>query len=93
MEGLIMDYELNVPAILRRGEQLFGDREIVTRLPTRAGTATPMQTSRLARPSRGRLAQRARPEDGDRVGTFAGTTTSTSRPTSASRWAGWSRTR
>ena len=29
MEGLIMDYQLNVPAILRRGEQLFGDREIV----------------------------------------------------------------
>jgi hypothetical protein len=36
VEGLIMDYELNVPAILRRGEQLFGDREIVTRLPDRS---------------------------------------------------------
>jgi fatty-acyl-CoA synthase len=28
-----MDYELNVPAILRRAEQLFPRREIVTRLP------------------------------------------------------------
>ena len=50
MEGLIMDYQLNVPAILRRAEQLFGDCEIVPRaFPTRAGIATPMQTSRLAR--------------------------------------------
>ena len=36
MEGLTMDYQLNVPAILRRGEQLFGDKEIVTRLPDRS---------------------------------------------------------
>ena len=31
MNGLIMDYELNVPAILRRGEQLFAHKQIVTR--------------------------------------------------------------
>jgi len=36
VEGLIMEYQLNVPAILRRGEQLFGDRQIVTRLPDRS---------------------------------------------------------
>ena len=36
MDGLIMDYQLNVPAILRRGEQLFGDKEIVTRLPDKS---------------------------------------------------------
>ena len=33
MDGLIMDFPLNLQAILRRGEQLFGGKEIVTRLP------------------------------------------------------------
>ena len=36
MDGLNMDYQLNVPAILRRGEELFGDKEIVSRLPDRS---------------------------------------------------------
>jgi fatty-acyl-CoA synthase len=36
MKGQIMDYELNVPAILRRAESLFGRREIVTRLPDKS---------------------------------------------------------
>lgn len=33
MNGLIMDYQLNIPSILRRAEALFGRKEIVTRLP------------------------------------------------------------
>ena len=33
MEGLMIDYQLNVPAILRRAEQLFGSSEIASRLP------------------------------------------------------------
>jgi fatty-acyl-CoA synthase len=36
MNGLIMDYQLNVPAILRRAETLFGRKQIVTRLPDRS---------------------------------------------------------
>jgi fatty-acyl-CoA synthase len=36
MNGQIMDYELNVPAILRRAESLFGRKEIVTRLPDKS---------------------------------------------------------
>ncbi|MBA2476212.1 MAG: long-chain fatty acid--CoA ligase [Actinobacteria bacterium] len=36
MDGLIMDYQLTLPAILRRAEQLFGHKEIVTRLPDRS---------------------------------------------------------
>ena len=36
MEGLMMDYQLNVPAILRRADELFGDREIVSRLPDKS---------------------------------------------------------
>src|SRR6266571_220747 len=36
MQGLIMDFELTVPVMLRRAEQLFGPREIVTRLPDKS---------------------------------------------------------
>ena len=36
MNGLIMDYQLNIAAILRRAETLFGAKEIVTRLPDRS---------------------------------------------------------
>ena len=72
MEGLIMDYQLNVPAILRRGEQLFGDREIVTRLPDRSWHR---YTYAEFAPRARRLAAALRNElglkDGDRVGTFA----------------------
>src|SRR4029078_10266307 len=32
MKGLMMEYQLTVPAILRRSEALFGRKEIVTRL-------------------------------------------------------------
>ncbi len=36
MDGLIMNYQLTLPAMLRRAEQLFPGREIVTRLPDRS---------------------------------------------------------
>jgi fatty-acyl-CoA synthase len=36
MNGLIMDYQLNISAILRRAESLFGSKEIVTRLPDKS---------------------------------------------------------
>jgi fatty-acyl-CoA synthase len=36
MQGLIMDYQLTIPAILRRAEQVFGSKEIVTRLPDKS---------------------------------------------------------
>jgi fatty-acyl-CoA synthase len=36
MQGLTMDYELNVPAILRRGEELFGHKTIASRLPDKS---------------------------------------------------------
>jgi fatty-acyl-CoA synthase len=70
MEGLMMDYQLNVPAILRRGEELFGTREIASRLPdktwhryTYADFAS--RAKRLAVALRGLGL-----EDGDRVATF-----------------------
>ncbi|MEI7760493.1 MAG: long-chain fatty acid--CoA ligase [Thermoleophilia bacterium] len=72
MDGLMMDYQLNVPAILRRGEQLFGDREIVSRLPDRSWHRTTYadfgrRTKQLALALRNELGL----VDGDRVCTFA----------------------
>ena len=71
MDGLIMDYQLNVPAILRRGEQLFGHKEIVTRLPDRTWHR---YTYAEFAPRARRLAAALRKElglrDGGRVATF-----------------------
>jgi fatty-acyl-CoA synthase len=70
MKGLIMDYQLNVPAILRRAETLYGRKEIVTRLPDKS----------FHRYTYAEFAQRARRlasallklgvKDGDRVATL-----------------------
>ncbi len=70
MQGLMMDYQLNVPAILRRADELYGDREIVSRLADksfhRATYADVVsRTKRLAVALRGLGL-----DDGDRVATF-----------------------
>ena len=70
MQGLMMDYQLNVPAILRRGDELYGDREIVSRLPDKSwhryGYAEfASRAKRLAVALRGLGL-----DDGDRVGTL-----------------------
>jgi fatty-acyl-CoA synthase len=36
MKGLMMDYQLTLPPLMQRAEMLFGDKEIVTRLPDRS---------------------------------------------------------
>ena len=36
MNGLMMDFQLTLPPLLRRAETYFGDREVVTRLPDRS---------------------------------------------------------
>ena len=36
MDGLMMDFQLTLPAIMRRAETLFGSKEIVTRLPDKS---------------------------------------------------------
>src|SRR6185312_10183866 len=36
MKGLMMDYQLTLPTILRRAETLFGDKAIVSCLPDRS---------------------------------------------------------
>jgi fatty-acyl-CoA synthase len=72
MQGLIMDYELNVPAILRRAEQHFGHKEIATRLPDKSWHR---YTYAEFAPRAKRLGLALRNElgltDGDRVATFA----------------------
>ena len=70
MHGLIMDFQLTIPALLRRAEQLHYDREIVTRRPDRS----------LHRYTYGDMIQRAKRlslalaklgvGDSDRVATF-----------------------
>ena len=36
MNGLMMDYQLTLPPILRRAETFFGEKEVVTRLPDKS---------------------------------------------------------
>ena len=36
MNGLMMDFQLTLPTLLRRAETYFGDKEIVTRLPDKS---------------------------------------------------------
>ena len=36
MNGLMMEYQLSLPPILRRAEKFFGDQEVVTRLPDKS---------------------------------------------------------
>ncbi len=72
MDGLMMDYQLNVGAILRRGEELFGHKEIASRLPDKTWhrytyTDFVRRTKQLALALRNELGL----VDGDRVGTFA----------------------
>jgi fatty-acyl-CoA synthase len=71
MQGLIMDYQLNVGAILRRGEQLFAEKEIVTRLPDRSWHRyTYGEFAGRAKRLGAALRKELGLGDGDRVGTF-----------------------
>ena len=70
MNGLIMDYQLTIPAILRRAETLFGTQEIVSRQPDKSFHRYTYRD--FARRSK-QLAvamQKLGIKAGDRVGTF-----------------------
>ena len=70
MDGLMIDYQLNVPAILRRADELYGDREIVSRLPDKSWHRY-TYADFVSRAKRLAVALRALGlEDGDRVGTL-----------------------
>ncbi len=69
-DGLMMDYQLNVPALLRRADELYGENEIASRLPDKSWHRYTYadfvsRTKRLVVGLR-----KLGLEDGDRVGTF-----------------------
>jgi fatty-acyl-CoA synthase len=70
MDGLMMDFQLTLPPVLRRAETYFGEQEVVSRLPDRSFHTYTFQD--LARRSK-QLAvalQRLGLERGDRVATL-----------------------
>jgi fatty-acyl-CoA synthase len=70
MNGLMMDMQLTLPMLLRRSEQYYGDKEIVTRLPDRSfHRTTYRETGRRARALALAL-QELGLERGDRVATL-----------------------
>jgi len=70
VEGLMMDYQLNVPAILRRADELYGGNEIASRLPDKSWHRY-TYADFVSRTKKLTLALRGLGlEDGDRVGTF-----------------------
>ena len=72
MQGLTMDYQLNVGTILRRGEELFGHKSITSRLPDKSWhTYTYAGFARRAKQLSLALRDELGLVDGDRVATFA----------------------
>ncbi len=70
MHGLIMDFQLTIPAMLRRAEQLHHDREIVTRRGDKSIHRT-TYAQIIARAKRLAVAlKKLGVEDGDRVATL-----------------------
>ena len=61
MDGLMMDYQLNVPAILRRADELYGDSEIASRLPGQELAPLHVRRLRVAHEEAHRRAPQARP--------------------------------
>ena len=70
MDGLMMDYQLNVPALLRRADELYGENEIASRLPDKSWHRYTYAdfVSRTKKLVVG--LSKLGLEDGDRVGTF-----------------------
>jgi fatty-acyl-CoA synthase len=70
MNGLMMNFQLTLPAILRRADQLFGHKEIVTRLPDKSFHRY-TYADFVSRAKKLSLAlQKIGLQSGDRVGTF-----------------------
>jgi acyl-CoA synthetase (AMP-forming)/AMP-acid ligase II len=70
MDGLMMDFQLTLPHLLRRSEAFLGNGEIVTRLPDRSvHRTTYRETMARARQLAGAL-QKLDLDEGDRVATL-----------------------
>ena len=70
MNGLIFDYQLTIPTILRRAETFFGHKEIVSRLPDRNLHRTNYEECAVRARKLALALQRLGIRPGDRVGTF-----------------------
>jgi fatty-acyl-CoA synthase len=71
LNGLIMDYQLTIPVMLRRAEQMYYDRQVTTRLPNKSRHCY-TYADMIDRTKRLSLAlKRLGVENGDRVGTFS----------------------
>jgi fatty-acyl-CoA synthase len=71
LHGLMMDYQLTLPAMLRRAEQLFAEKQIITR-QTDKSWHTYQYADFIARTKRLALAlQKLGVQTGDRVGTLS----------------------
>jgi fatty-acyl-CoA synthase len=71
MRGLMMDYPLSIPAMVRRAQTLFGDRIVVSRRPDRS-VARATYAEVIGRSKRlGMALQRLGVQPGDRVATLA----------------------
>ena len=93
VDGLMMDFPLTLPHLLRRAETYFGEKEIVTRLPDKSfHRYTYADMARRAKQLAVALRQLGL-EPGDRVATLCWNHYQHTRRTSASRAAASSSTR
>jgi fatty-acyl-CoA synthase len=70
MNGLMMDYQLSLPPILRRAETFFGDKEVVTRLPDKSFHRYTYREMAARAKQLAVALQKAGLERGDRVATL-----------------------
>ncbi len=70
MNGLMMDFQLTLPALMRRAETFFGDQEVVSRLPDRSFHTTTFRDVMRRSKQLATALDRLGIERGDRVATL-----------------------
>jgi fatty-acyl-CoA synthase len=70
MDGLMMDFQLTLPPLLRRAETYFGDQEVVSRLPDRSYHRYTLREMAARSKQLAVALQKAGLKRGDRVGTL-----------------------
>jgi fatty-acyl-CoA synthase len=70
MQGLMMEYQLTLPPLLQRAEMLFGDKEIVTRLPDKSFHRYTYRDLGARSKQLAAALKKAGLEEGDRVATL-----------------------
>jgi fatty-acyl-CoA synthase len=70
MQGLMMEYQLTLPPLLQRAEMLFGDKEVVTRLPDKSFHRYTYRDMGARAKQLAAALQKAGLDQGDRVATL-----------------------